>query len=161
MKNSRPIADRFWERVDKTGDCWLWTGSLNATGYGTIGKGGRGNGIYLAHRVSFELHHGPIPDGLFVIHSCDNPPCVNPAHLRAGTSRDNMQDAISRGRWTSPMAKRTHCPQGHPYDEGNTRVYGGRRHCRTCSRERQRRLRASARHAPPHVSGERARRSDR
>lgn len=82
------------------GDCWPWPGALQAGhGYGIVG-----HGTY-AHRVSYVAHHGLIPDGLFVLHSCDNPPCVNPAHLRAGTNADNMRDAVERGRHWTPWRK--------------------------------------------------------
>jgi hypothetical protein len=94
----RPLTDRFWEKVVKTDSCWLWTGSVGSHGRGQIEL----NGVNLAtHRVSWELHNGPVPDGLFVLHSCpggENPRCCNPAHLRLGTHTDNMADMVARGR---------------------------------------------------------------
>lgn len=90
----RPLAERFWEKVEKTESCWLWTGGLLKTGYGSI----RDNGKALrAHRVAYELLVAPIPDGLLLRHSCDNPKCVNPAHLIPGTKTQNTQDALDRG----------------------------------------------------------------
>lgn len=84
------MAD-FWSRVDVRGpdECWPWMNAKTPNGYGTVYFGGRMVG---AHRVSWELTHGPIPDGLFVLHHCDNPPCCNPAHLFTGTHTDNVRD---------------------------------------------------------------------
>lgn len=98
-----PLAERFWAKVDVRGanDCWPWTGSRDTAGYGRIARsrsdetGGRQE---LAHRVSLELAGVEITPGQYVLHSCDNPPCVNPRHLRPGNQLDNMQDAIERGR---------------------------------------------------------------
>lgn len=94
-----PLAERFWLRVKKTEcGCWLWTGSKARCGYGTIGLGRRGDGTAYAHRVSYELHVGPIPGGMLALHKCDVRTCVNPAHLFLGTKRDNTQDMMRKGR---------------------------------------------------------------
>jgi hypothetical protein len=90
------LVERFWKRVDKSGDCWLWTGGKHDFGYGIFSPG-RYTRIY-AHRFSYELHYGPVPDGLYVLHRCDNPPCVNPAHLWLGTHLDNTADRHRKGR---------------------------------------------------------------
>ena len=92
-----PIEIRFWRHVHKTESCWLWTGALTHLGYGSFRENGAS---VLAHRVSWMLTNGPIPDGLDVLHDCpsgDNPACVNPAHLWLGTHTDNMRDMISKG----------------------------------------------------------------
>ncbi|MEV5007255.1 HNH endonuclease signature motif containing protein [Streptomyces sp. NPDC055692] len=123
----RALLDR---QTDRQGKCWVWGGSTISKGYGNF----RMHGInFLAHRASYELHSGAIPDGLLVLHSCDNPPCFNPDHLRVGTNGDNMRDRSDRCRHASTA--KTHCPKGHPYDESNTyRFPDGRRACRTCRR---------------------------
>lgn len=127
----RPVAERFAEKTVPTdGGCLEWTGTRFTNGYGMLGVGGK---MLRAHRVAHELFIGPIPDGLHVLHSCDNPPCVNPAHLRTGTRIDNMQDKALRGRNTN--SNKTHCPQGHEYSQDNTALDAdGKRHCRVCRR---------------------------
>lgn len=90
---------RFWDSVDKEGHpkgCWIWKKYKSKYGYGKVGVENRD--VVAAHRVSYELTYGPIPEGLFILHSCDNPPCVNPTHLRAGTPQQNVDDMISRNR---------------------------------------------------------------
>lgn len=88
------VEERFWSKVDTSGECWQWTAALT-NGYGRFGIGRK---VVLAHRFAWELANGPIPDGLGVLHACDNPSCVRPAHLFVGTSKDNMQDCASKGR---------------------------------------------------------------
>ena len=112
-----PVEERFWRYVKKTDTCWLWTGSeKKLSGYGQIGLGGRGGKLVLAHRFSYELHKGPIPDGLVVMHSCDNPRCVNPSHLSVGTHSENTMDSVRKGRWKAipPM----HCGE----DQHNSKL---------------------------------------
>lgn len=100
MPKKRPLADRFWDKVEKsTGDvCWPWRGARLREGYGHIMLTRNPDRRARAHRVCWELHYGPIPEGLIVMHICDNPPCVNPAHLRLGTIGDNNRDRSNKGR---------------------------------------------------------------
>lgn len=104
---SRASLDvRFWRWVDKreSDECWLWTGCILSTGYGNITAGGQYGKKLLAHRVSWELHNGPIPKiegqhhGMVVMHECDNRACVNPNHLRLGIQKDNVADMDAKGR---------------------------------------------------------------
>ena len=92
--------DRLWSRVDRSGECWVWTGGTNGVGYGRVSDAdGR---TVLTHRLVYQLEVGPIPEGLWVLHHCDNPPCVNPAHLFLGTVGDNNRDARAKGRAFGP-----------------------------------------------------------
>lgn len=97
------ISD-FWARVNKLGPdkCWEWTGVRNHRGYGKIHFGRQNT---YAHRASYVVHKGRIPDGLCVLHSCDNPPCVNPNHLIAGTQLENIRDCIIKKRKNPPRGE--------------------------------------------------------
>src|SRR3990167_3442392 len=105
-------VSRFWSKIKKTSTCWLWTGFLNDAGYGIISIGCV---LIRAHRFSWELHFSPIPDGLLVCHHCDNPPCVNPAHLFLGTKRDNARDMVAKGRH---VVGGTHCGSDGKWKHG-------------------------------------------
>jgi hypothetical protein len=94
---------RFWSRVDRSGDCWLWTGARYPRGYGMVACGRGTDGRLVnnyAHRVAYILTHGPLPISAPVVrHRCDNPPCCNPAHLCVGTQADNINDAAVQGKY--------------------------------------------------------------
>jgi HNH endonuclease len=112
-------------------DCTLSTRAVNRKGYPVISIKGK---TYLEHRKVWESEHGDIPEGLFVLHRCDTPGCINVEHLFLGTNQDNARDMVRKGRQNNQ--RKTHCPWGHEYNEENTRVSKGRRWCRTCERIR-------------------------
>lgn len=122
--------------VDCVSACWLWTGSITSDGYGQFGRPSR-----LAHRMSYEFFVGPIPDGCILDHvrdrGCIHRHCINPDHLESVTIAENVLRGDSR---PAQNARKTHCPQGHPYDDENTWISPstGWRGCRTCNRERHR-----------------------
>lgn len=102
----RSLADRFWEKVDKKGpdECWEWTASKFENGYGQIDTGGKDGKNMKAHRVAWMLTNGPIPEGKCVLHTCDNPGCVNPSHLFTGSNADNSYDMMQKNRQARGVA---------------------------------------------------------
>ena len=123
------IAERFWTKVYFTDTCWLWT-AANSGGYGQFSVSGHWQP---AHRWAYEFCIGPIPDGLEIDHLCLTAACVYPWHLEPVTHLENVR----RGRAGQWERDKTHCPQGHPYDEANTIVRPrGSRECRTCTNKR-------------------------
>jgi hypothetical protein len=117
----KPLAERFWRKVDKNGPvirpelgpCWIFTGSKTSDGYGQITLCGRGSKTVYAHRLAWELTHGPIPAGALMRHACDNPPCCRPDHVQPGSSSENVRDAFARGR----MARGANHPHAKLNDE--------------------------------------------
>jgi len=109
------IKDRLLSkvRIDEN-DCWLWQGFRNSHGYGHIKVNKK---TCKAHRVSYEVFVAAIPDGLILMHLCDVPACINPAHLIPGTQKENMADAIAKGRMQGGL---THCIRGHEFNLTNT-----------------------------------------
>lgn len=89
------VEARFWAKVDRSGECWTWTGYIQTNGYAKFHLDGRPR---WAHRVAWLLTHGPVPEGLLVCHHCDNPRCVRPDHLFLGTVQDNALDMVHKGR---------------------------------------------------------------
>ncbi len=133
------VEERFWSKVDKSGDCWIWTGSHDGKGYGVLAVERRN---VRATHLSMELAGHVVSQDKLVMHVCDNPPCVRPDHLRVATHLDNMRDMFAKGRNRSiGKSYRTHCPAGHPYDEANTIQWTGRRTlrrvCRACEQARE------------------------
>ena len=131
------LLDRLATKFTVGDGCWEWTAS-KPRGYGQLMVDGR---MRRAHRVVYETFVGPIPEGLVLDHLCCNPSCVRPDHLEPVTQVEN----VSRGRAGMHNALKTHCPQGHPYDEKNTYLQPGTagrfrdgRQCRTCRRDRSR-----------------------
>lgn len=139
-----PKALRRWiNKVDASGDCWEWTAATTDTGYGRFSLGGR---TVAAHRAGVELLVGPIPTGLEIDHLCRKRSCVNPDHLALVTHAENLRRRSPTQGTANGRAKRTHCPQGHPYSGENLRVRvlgnGSRkRGCRACDVVARRRYR--------------------
>lgn len=135
----RPAIERFLEKITPgENGCLLWTGGLNGVGYGQFYLGitpDRPTGKGYAHRFAYEFYVGPIPAGMQLDHLCRNRACVNHEHLEPVTPRLNNLRGVSPA---AQNAKKTHCPQGHPYSGDNlyTHPTKGQRICRTCGRER-------------------------
>lgn len=127
-RTTKPLIERLTARIDAEGPCWEWTGALNRTGYGVIGRGRRGEGNILTHRAAWELLVGPIPEGCDLDHLCRNPPCCNPDHLEPVDRATNVARGARRRGYRDHIK---HCPRGHEYDHHN----GRQRICRTCNRE--------------------------
>lgn len=149
MPTSYP--ERFWSHTKPADNgCIVWTGCIQSRNGRTAG--GYGQCQYgLTHRVAWMLRFGAIPRGLCVCHKCDNPPCVNPDHLRLGTIADNQREMRLKGRAVNPLAlsqaAKTHCSNGHEFTDENTAIArgNGQRVCRMCACLKSRRVRAARR----------------
>lgn len=122
-----PRAREFWDLIEVTDGCWLWTGYIDRGGYGRHGRHG------YAHRMMYEMAVAPIPDGLVIDHLCKVRHCVNPDHMDSVTNAENSM------RGDGPMAEKarqTHCIHDHEFTPENTLNHGGRRACRECNRIR-------------------------
>jgi HNH endonuclease len=124
---------QFWPKVDKSGECWTWTGYVNQSGYGRFYLSTEKRAT-MAHRFAYEQIVGPIPEGLTLDHLCRNRGCVNPAHLEPVTNRENVLRGVGL---PAVNAAKTACFRGHPFTPENTRIMGGKRtagwrQCRAC-----------------------------
>ena len=129
--------DNFWSKVEVSDGCWNWTAGKFKAGYGAFSVKGK---LLKAHRYSWTLFNGEIPEGVLICHHCDNPSCVRPDHLYAGDSQSNVDDKMRRGRHVAlPGEKngmwgkrKTHCKNGHELTEENVYMNRGQRHCAVC-----------------------------
>ena len=131
--------ERFWARVVRDGECWIWTGQEHSHGYGMFQVDRKR--VY-AHRFSYELHIGPIPVGLQIDHLCRRPPCVNPDHLEAVTPRTNTRRGVVAEMHRLAAKARATCGKGHLWAFNEyLPPDGSPRQCRECKREAHRRRR--------------------
>ena len=136
---------RIGRNITVRGECVLWNGSKDKDGYAVLQVSGYPS--RMSRAVLEAKLERPIKAGMLALHSCDNPSCVNPLHLREGTQSENIREAFAKGRKISPQQNsvKTRCPHGHPYDEVNTYWHRAKRHCRICIVAAKARYRAKVR----------------
>lgn len=142
-KRAAALEEKFWARVNKSNGCWLWTGTVQVRGYGAFFIS-KARGYVKAHRFSYELNVGPIPDGMLVCHRCDVRNCVRPDHLFLGDNAINMADMTAKRRHVNQA--KTHCIRGHEFTPENTYHPPKRpwtRLCRECRRTSKVRAKAA------------------
>lgn len=137
--NKAPLKDRFWSKVSlphgtTIEDCWEWSGNRSSKGYGILQIDSKRK---RATHVAWSLYRGEIPQGMWLLHRCDCPSCVNPNHLFIGNNDDNVRDRVAKGRTINQNMLKTHCKNGHPFTGQNlflTSRRGGKfdRNCRIC-----------------------------
>lgn len=127
--NTRPVLERFYDKVLFTTDCWEWQGHIIHNGYGQFGLNSK---VVGSHRFAYELYNGKIPQGMTVDHLCRNRKCCNPEHLEIVTNKENILRGIGI---TAINSKKTHCKRGHPLSGDNLYKYKNMRECKKCSRQ--------------------------
>lgn len=134
----KSVEHSFFSKIDQSGECWEWKASQYKFGYGAFYNGKK---VTHAHIFSYEIHFGEIPKGLFILHSCDNPKCVNPDHLRAGTQKENVKDMIDRKRAKFGFKRKIQnnkvfCINGHDVTEAESlyKSKNGYTACKICRR---------------------------
>ena len=145
----KDVVDRFLDKIspEPNSGCWLWAAYVNRAGYAQMGVGNKSDGSKRkvnAHRVSYELHTGPIPVGLEIDHKCRVRCCVNPDHLEAVTHQENVRRGIAGDVAGARERAKTHCKYGHPFSGENLRPKSGgkgHRRCRECGRIRAAKMR--------------------
>lgn len=123
------IEKQYWSKVLKTDGCWSWVGAKHRHGYGQIRVNKK---LLAAHRVSWLLHYGQIPDGMCVLHKCDNPECTNPEHLFIGTMKDNSRDMMAKGRGRGQFVKGVEGKKTYICHRGHQKEFG--KDCIICKR---------------------------
>lgn len=132
--DDREVLARFWAKVDRSGACYRWTGHVTRPGYGRWTWQSQPKRAAYAHRVAWEIAHGPVPPGLVIDHICRKRRCVNVEHMRLVTVAENVLCGASQ---SAANAAKTHCKHGHEFTPANTYLLpGGGRHCRACKRRR-------------------------